>query len=73
MFYSELFLNNMTGEFPAVEKVTLVLREKVSYKGTVHILLICLFKVIEFNSYIVHSDMSFLMPLLLHTPVQNEN
>jgi hypothetical protein len=40
MFYSELFLNIMTGEFPTVKKVTVALREKISYKGTVHILLI---------------------------------
>jgi hypothetical protein len=60
------------GELPTVKKVTLALKQKSKYKGSVHILFIYSYKihVLQFYSYVVHSNISFLI-LLLHTHVQN--
>jgi hypothetical protein len=51
-------------------KVTLALREKLC-KGSVNILLINSYKIVNLYSYVAHSNISFLMLLLLHTHVWN--
>jgi hypothetical protein len=51
----------------SVKKVTLVLRERIVYEGSVHILFIYSYEIVHFYSYIVHSDTSFLMLIVLQT------
>jgi hypothetical protein len=53
-------------KFPTAKKGTLALKEKITYEVSVHIILICFYKIVKFFSCVVHSDMSLLILLLLH-------
>jgi hypothetical protein len=72
MFYTELFSNVMTkAKVPIIKNVTLALREKIVYKGHVLISFINSYKIDQFYSFMVPSDIS-LLTLLPHTCAERQ-